>query len=98
MGAISIVKTFEEKLNEENLCNILKEIKEQEFYENGLQDGYSGDFQTVETFKLKNKIFDNYDDALDYCLDNAQKWDYVIATYYKKGEDTHTIIAGWGAC
>ena len=61
-------------------------------------DGYTGDFQTVSTVKFADKEFENEDEAMDYCLDNAQKWTNVIAVKVKASEiDPYWLVAGWGA-
>jgi hypothetical protein len=66
--------------------DVFKAFKERQLYdksENGHQQGYSGDFQTVNEVIIHDKTFDNYNKAYDYCLDNAQKWCTVIAVKYK---------------
>jgi hypothetical protein len=51
---------------------------------NGHREGYSGDFQTVREVKdHTHKTFDSYNEAHNYCLDTAQKWDFVVAVRYK---------------
>lgn len=62
-------------------------------------DGYTGDFQTVSTVKFADKEFENEDEAMDYCLDTAQKWDYVVATKVVNPEENKNfwLVAGWGA-
>lgn len=50
---------------------------------NGHQDGYSGDFQTVDDVEIHDKVFNDYDEAHKYCLDNAEKWSHVVAVKYR---------------
>ncbi len=61
-----------------------KEIREENRDYNGHQEGYSGDFQTVHAVKdHTHKTFDSYNEAHKYCLDVAQKWDFVVAVRYR---------------
>ena len=67
---------------------------------NGHQQGYSGDFQTVSEVKNHGHLepFRDYDEAHEYCLDNAEKWDFVVAVkYLDKDKKPMWLIAGWGA-
>lgn len=73
-----------------------KQKKDREY--NGHQEGYSGDFQTVHSVKVHDKIFDSYNEAHSYCLDHAEKWDFVVAVKYKDKSGIRWLIAGWGAC
>lgn len=66
-----VIKAFKEQRESDRDCN-------------GHQEGYSGDFQTVSDVKIHDKVFDSYNEAHEYCLDNAQKWDYVVAVKYKQ--------------
>jgi len=66
-----VKKAFDEKRREDKFTN-------------GHQEGYSGDFQTVSTVKIEDKIFDTYREAHEYCLDRAQKWEYVVAVKYRE--------------
>jgi hypothetical protein len=52
----------------------LKQKKEDQSC-NGHQEGYSGDFQTVEDVKIHDKTFNDYTEAHDYCMNNAEKWE-----------------------
>jgi hypothetical protein len=33
--------------------------------------------------KVLDKIFDSYNEAHDYCLNHAEKWEYVVAVKYR---------------
>lgn len=63
------------------------------------EDGYTGDFQTVNSVKFSGREFDNEDEAYEFCLDTAQKWDYVVATKVVNPEENKNfwLVAGWGA-
>jgi excinuclease UvrABC ATPase subunit len=82
MGACSIEFTLSGKKTRQQIERAFKKRKREDKDYNGHREGYSGDFQTVHEVKHHDKIFNSYNDAWDYCLDNAQKWDYVISTYY----------------
>ena len=68
---------------------------------NGSQEGYSGDFQTVDTieFDVLNDGTGDYEHDYDLALENAEKWSHGQAIYTKnsKGEDI-TLVVAWGAC
>jgi len=50
---------------------------------NGTQQGYSGDFQTIPDVKIHDKIFESYNEAHEYCLEHSKKWEYAIAVKYR---------------
>lgn len=83
---------------EREIKTIFKKKQDENKEYNGSQGGYSGDFQTVDSVEIHDKIFDSYKDAHDYCLDHAQKWDFVVAVKYKDKSNIRWLIAGWGAC
>lgn len=61
-----------------------KSQREEDRSYNGHQDGYSGDFQTVHEVKdHTHKIFDSFNEAHQYCMSTAQKWDFVVAVRYR---------------
>ena len=104
MGACNIDLTIKKKASIDEIRTAFRGQQELDSAYNGHQEGYSGDFQTVQGVELhKDKVFKDYNEAYDYCLDNAEKWDYVVAVYYKHGDpkynsEVRTLIAGWGAC
>jgi hypothetical protein len=100
MGATNIDYVIKGKANKTEIDKSLRLQQEKDREYNGHQEGYSGDFQTVGEIKLLTKdVFDNQQKAEEYCLDNAQKWDFVVAAYFhnSKGE-IDTLVCGWGAC
>ena len=101
MGACNIEMTLKGDKNKNEVLKEFKDRQKMDANENGHQHGYSGDFQTVNRIDFHNEIFDNYNDAENYCLDNAQKWESVVAVKYLVNKETNKydwLIAGWGAC
>ena len=100
MGAENIDFKIKGKATKDQINDKFKERRESDSDRNGHQDGYSGDFQTVDNvdFEYLGKVFDSYREAEDFCLDKAKKWETVVAVYYQCGEEVNTLVAGWGAC
>jgi len=83
MGACDISFTLDGKLSPDKVRQaFLDKKKENEEY-NGHREGYSGDFQTVDWCKITDEVFNSYNEAFEYCLNNAEKWSHVIAVRYK---------------
>jgi len=60
-----------------------KKQQQDDNHENGNRS-YSGDFQTVHEVKDHTYLtFDSYNEAHNYCMDNAKKWQNVIAVRYR---------------
>lgn len=72
--------------------------RRQDAQENGSQQGYSGDFQTVRSvLDHGGMVFDSCSEAEDYCLDKAKKWETVIAVRYRVVKEItlpkrHTVL------
>jgi hypothetical protein len=83
-----------------NFSAWLKKRQKEDKKENGTQQGYSGDFQTVsEVIDHTHKVFEDIGSAQEYCLSVAQKWESVVAVQFKNKENKlYTLISGWGAC
>jgi hypothetical protein len=68
---------------------------------NGDSDSYSGDLQTVKRVEYRylsdSNVFENRSKAEDFCLDKAEKWEFVVAVYFKQDGKVFTLVAGWGA-
>ena len=74
--------------------------REENEYEGIDDDPYTGDFTTVERVDfsfLDNTEFDHPDEAYEFALDAAKKWETVVAVYVTEHGETKTIVAGWGA-
>ena len=84
MGATNIEMELKGTLDK---GSILKKVSEQAAEDreyNGHQDGYSGDWQSVDDVICIDKVFDNFEDAYGYCNGNAEKWGPAIAVRYYK--------------
>lgn len=99
MGATNIEFILKAKATKTEINKAFKLKRESDKDENGHRSGYSGDFQTVDRVEYHlNQTFETIGDAVDYCLDHAEKWETVIAVYFKsKQGDTRTLVCGWGA-
>ena len=87
MGACDISFELKGKASKEQIEKAFKHQRENDSEENGHQSGYSGDFQTVNKVDCHfHTVFNSYNEAMEYCLKNAQKWDSVIAVYYKDAQ------------
>jgi len=84
MGATNIEFEVEGDKPFQEVLAAFKRRQAQDSDDNGHQDGYSGDFQTVHSVENHgHKVFTDYQEAQKYCLDNAEKWESVIAVKYK---------------
>lgn len=86
MGAHNIEFTINKKANYSEIKKAFKHKKSNDQYDNGYQDGYSGDFQTVNDVKFHNKVFNSFNEAHEYCLEHAQKWSFVVAVYFRDAD------------
>ena len=99
MGACNIEFDLAYKAKKTQIAAAFILEQQEGAYQNGHQEGYSGDFQTVhEVLYHLDITFDTYEEAHEYCLENAQKWSNVIAVYYLGNGQVNTLVAGWGAC
>lgn len=86
MGACNIEFTLGRKASRNEIYDAFKNQQDQDRNENGHRDGYSGDFQTVHKidYRLDN-VFASYNEAHEYCLKHASKWETAVAVYYFDG-------------
>lgn len=99
MGACSIDFELEGKKTFREVREALKGRQAEDAAENGHRDGYSGDFQTVHTVEDHSHkgTFKTFNEAFDYCLEHAEKWESVIAVKYESKVGERWLIAGLGA-
>lgn len=83
MGACDISFIIGKKATPNEILERFKAQREEDREVNGHQEGYSGDFQTIDgvDFHL-DRVFSSHREAMDYCLSNAKKWDNAIAVYF----------------
>lgn len=100
MGACNIEFTIKGKAAEHEIDEAFTRRRKLDAEYNGHQEGYSGDFQTVDYIEFDGTIFDNYGEAQEYCLAKAKKWEYAVAVYIEdpKTSEYTTLVCGWGAC
>ena len=100
MGAHNIEFRIQSKASWSEITNAFRGRRLADRECNGHQEGYSGDFQTVQSVDMNHlgDIFDSYDEAVNFCLKHAEKWETMVAVYYRTPTmDIVTLIAGWGA-
>ncbi len=102
MGACDISMTVRGNATRDEVNEAFRARQAEDRDCNGHRDGYSGDFQTVNSIKFTDKVFTDYNEAYEYCLDNAQKWSYVVAVKVVNDTDASDpknfwLIAGLGA-
>lgn len=99
MGACEISFIRDGTLSQNQIEEAFRARQQDDRAQNGHQDGYSGDFQTVNRIEFRTDVFETRAEAMDYCLSEAQKWDSVIAVMFKDpNKDLRWLVAGWGAC
>ena len=83
MGAQDISLNIDFKASRADIDKAFEKRRSRDRSENGSREGYSGDFQTVNSVKYHtDKVFTSYNEAYDYCMNHAEKWVNVIAVYY----------------
>lgn len=98
MGACSIYHTIKGELSREDIGKEMDSVRQDQAYQNGHQEGYSGDFQTVDGIGFPNRpAFENLNEALNWCWDNTEKREALCVTYKSKDGGVNTVVAGWGA-
>lgn len=97
MGASTIAFTLDGNKTQADVKQAFRDRQADDRDCNGHQDGYSGDFQTVNSVKFSGREFNNWDEAYDYCHDKAEKWDYVVAVKVVNATENQWLVAGWGA-
>lgn len=83
MGACDISFIIGKKATVSEVGDALQARRAEDREENGHQEGYSGDFQTVTGVECHfNTVFTSHREAMDYCLSKAEKWGNAIAVHY----------------
>lgn len=83
MGADFISLEFDGKLSKEDIRKELDKQRERDSEYNGHQEGYSGDWQTIDNKSIifTDIKFNSYDDAHNYVADNCEKWSGMAVKY-----------------
>ena len=74
---------------------IQKKIKrqaEEDHYENGHRDGYSGDWQCVRDFKRVQGFFKSEDEALQYLNEKCEKRGPALVVQYLTKDNTKPTV------
>jgi len=91
MGASFVDRSYKGKLTRDQ---IKKEFDAQVIEDrdyNGHQEGYSGDWQTLNGVRLDDDvIFANERDASEYVADHSDKWEHAVAVYFHEKVSTKT--------
>lgn len=83
MGACDISLIIGKKATTGEILEAFKAQREEDRIQNGHQDGYSGDFQTVDRVEYHlDRVFTSYSEAMEYCLAHSEKFCNVVAVYY----------------
>ena len=98
MGACNIDFTLKGKASRTEIQKAFTEQRENDAIENG-RGSYTGDFQTVRRVVFEtDTVFASLDQAYDFCLEKAEKFETVIAVYFQNGATIDTLVAGWASC
>lgn len=86
MGACDIWFSVEGDKSESEIKKMVDAKRESNRSENGHQEGYSGDWQTVHGISFKNQVFESCEAAKEWCSSNCNKWSGVVVKYKSYGE------------
>lgn len=78
--------------NETHVRRRFKAIQDQAAYENG--NSYSGDFNMARGLEFTGKTFKSHDEASDYLVKTAQKWDAALVCEYRNDEGQLVWLLG----
>lgn len=100
-GGHDISFSMPESASRADIEKKFRELQESDRLERGHQEGYSGDFQTVNSIDWKHsgKKFTDFNEAYDFALDHAEKWETLVAvkTPTRDGSKEIWLVAGWAA-
>lgn len=99
MGACTVSFTIKGEATPAQVHAELETLRAEEAYQNGHQEGYSGDFQTIYDIRFPNKpVFESGNEAVEWCWNNCEKREALCVKYKTKDGSINTVVAGWGAC
>lgn len=93
MGANFDYRTYK-NTGKEHVKKQWDEDHSQDLYDNG--HSYSGGIGMTNGVKWLSNVFKTFEEAENYVMDNAEKWEEALAVRYQdeKGEE-HYLIGGW---
>lgn len=108
MGACNIDLDLDGKLSRAEVEAAVRRQRENDVHENGHQEGYSGDWQTISGISFPGQTFATYNEAYDYVSKTCEKWSGMAVKYkecpkeklqtatqqklVKKVKDLHTAL------
>ena len=88
MGAKAVYKKFPGNYTKRQINSWFKQQKMKDQRAHGMmhdKNPYKGDWQTIDHIHFHPEpLFYGFDEALEYALDNAEKWVYAIAVRYEE--------------
>ncbi len=88
MGAKAVYKKFPGNYTKKQINSWFKQQKAKDQRAHGImhdKNPYKGDWQTIDHIHFHPEpLFYGFDEALEYALDNAEKWVYAIAVRYEE--------------
>ena len=108
MGAFGAQFHFPGRLTHEQVSKKFRKAKMEAYYDqcqDYAQDGwgapYGGGYSALGHIEFEDIFIKDYNKAVDYCADRAQKWGrcYAVLTNYKpwgrKKASKHWLVFGW---
>jgi Zn finger protein HypA/HybF involved in hydrogenase expression len=74
MGGHNIQFKLDGKLSRSEVLQAVKRQRESDAEENGHQEGYSGDWQTISDISFPSQVFSTYNEAWEYASNKCEKW------------------------
>ena len=97
MGATNVGFTLDGKKSKKEVIDYFQKAREKALYMYG-HDSYNGTISTIPDVRITDEVFETKSEAEEYCLDNAEKWEYAIACKYKNKEgNLMWLVEGWAA-
>ena len=86
MGGCDIYFSLDSKLSEKEVREAVRRQASNDEDENGHQDGYSGDWQTISTINFRGQVFETCGDAKEWCSNHTSKWEASVVKFKSFGE------------
>jgi len=99
MAAEFIYEILPGIITKEKLNSQLRMWQDNDRVRNGHQEGYSGDWQTVNEIKLHPGVVMGNNEASKIAQNLAEKWQFGYAVHYMDTEKgAMTYVGAWAAC